>query len=198
MQTYTTTLGYYLIIAEYDRKKWNSLSNGKTLGPDRTANHREAEDHAKTLFPYQRKQSTTAMNEPAVLGGQEQESYEQELPLPYPPGVLLVHTFHTGIHAKIAERNVQEMGTDEEKQAVVDEIYSAFNKRIPPSETEEEDPGIGWVAVVHRDSLKQFLNMMGGRDGALWGIYKMRVIPLNEDNTTADIYTFMTPTNWGH
>ncbi len=199
MQMEITTLGYYLIIAKYDRNKWKSLNNVMNLGSDTTDNHKEAEDRARGLFPYQRRQSTTTpANKPVVLDEAEApESYElkQGLPLPYPPGVLLVHTFHSGIHAKLPYDKFESMSS-EQWEAELDRIFAAFDPHESPPETDVKDPGIGWIAVVHRDSLDQFVETMGGKEGALWKMYDPRVIPLSDDTTTYDIYRFMTPVHW--
>jgi hypothetical protein len=62
--------------------------------------------------------------------------------------------------------------------------------------TDERDPGVGWIAVVDASRFPAFVEQLGGKGGPLWRLYDMEVFPLNNDQTTHDIYELMTPSNW--
>jgi hypothetical protein len=64
---------------------------------------------------------------------------------------------------------------------------------LASSGTQEKDPGMGWIAVIDAASFQSFVQQMGGKEGPLWRMYDIEVIPLNNDRTTKDIYDFMTP-----
>jgi hypothetical protein len=155
-----TTLKRYLLIARYNRQKWNSLS---------AAEQEEAHETAEVLFPEQPKQKS--------------------LPLAS-EGVPVLHSFHTGIfpllHDKIASNPSQS------PSAIVNDIFATWQ---PPA-AEIRDPGIGWLAMLDAEQLGAFVKHMGGREGPLWRMYDIEVIPLNDDRSTQDIYAFMTPISW--
>ena len=43
---------------------------------------------------------------------------------------------------------------------------------------------------------KAFVEKVGGKTHPLWRMYDIEVIPLNNDQTTWDIYKMMTPVHW--
>jgi len=153
------SLKRYLLIARYNRQKWNSLS---------AAEQKEAHATAEELFP---------------------EKPEQKN-LPMEPGVPVLHSFHTGLfpllHEKIASNPAQS------PTAIVNDIFATWQ---PPA-GEVRDPGIGWLAMLDAEQLAAFVTRMGGREGPLWRMYDVEVIPLNDDHSTQDIYAFMTPVSW--
>jgi hypothetical protein len=133
----------------------------------------EAEEAAEVLFP----------EKPASLSKME--------------GVLTVHTFHTGIHAKIPS-NYRSLPSNKQDE-LMENIFKEFDGRSTTAlDPGAGDPGIGWIAVVDADHFSSFLKSIGGTAGPLWHMYDVEALPLNNDQTTADIYEFMTPTSWGH
>ncbi|MFL5802634.1 MAG: hypothetical protein ACJ8CR_12945 [Roseiflexaceae bacterium] len=167
----------YLVIAHYDHERWKALDLKERLG---------AESRAETMFPDE---------EPRSLEGLE--------------GVRAIRTFYSAFHSKIAEYNfgdkpMEEMCPEErqERDAKVGEILADLPRKVPNTEingpgTAIDDPGIGWVAVIDASSFASFVTNMGGAQSSLWRMYDIEVIPLNNDQTTLDIYKKMTPVHWG-
>jgi hypothetical protein len=110
-------------------------------------------------------------------------------------GVLLARTFNTSIHSKIPSdyRDLSSDKQDELTQAMFDDFAAAPAKIAG---TDEQDPGVGWIAVVDANRFPAFVDQMGGKSGPLWRLYDIEVIALNNDQTTHDIYELMTPRNW--
>jgi hypothetical protein len=203
-----TTAGYYLIIARYKWEKWKALAyagteaesnNSASVASTRTLNeskekpsrHKKAKEIAERLFPYKEDDLTLSHTE---------ETAEPEVqPLPYPHGVLFLHTFHSNIHTKVAQRTAN-MSTTEWSQkgkAILEDIFEEFEgSGINAPGTTVKDQGVGWVALVHPASLEDLVQKMSGDGISFWDIYDIKIIPLNNDQTTDDIYKYMTPSNW--
>ncbi len=184
-----TNLGAYLIIARYNRGKW------KELRPDQ---QREAHERAEDLFPEDGNpmaQSMGVLTPSSMLPVEEGIALPDmgTLPIPGVPGVQMMRSFHSGIHEKIPN-NLQ----DENKEEVLRVIFEDFGSGqiYAPGVTTDPDPGIGWVVVVEAARFDLFVEHMGGREGPLWYMYDITVIPLNADRTTKDVYEFMTPVHW--
>jgi hypothetical protein len=170
------TPGAYLIIAHYDHERWKALDLKERLG---------AESIAEKMFPEE---------EPRSL-----ESLE---------GMQTIQTFYTAFHSKIADYNFGDKPMEdmcpEERQArdtKVGEILADLPRKVPNTEingpgTAIDDPGIGWVAVIDASSFALFVANMGGTQSSLWRMYGIEVIPLNNDQTTLDVYKKMTPVHW--
>jgi hypothetical protein len=120
----------------------------------------------------------------------EEEPEIRQLPLDS-EGVPVLRSFHTGIFATLKEQIASDTSQRTPSQ-IVDEIMTTWR---PPS-AEVTDPGIGWVAMIEADRFPAFVERMGGRQGPLWQMYDIEVIPLNGDRTTKDVYDFMTPVSW--
>jgi hypothetical protein len=154
----------YLVIARYNRQKWNALD---------AADRKEAEEAAEVLFP------------------------EKSTPLADVKDMPFVRTLYTSIHTRIPYE-FRSMPDDKQNE-LVENIFTEFQAQPTKAPgTDEQDPGIGWVAVINADRFAQFMEHVGGKTGPLWRMYNMEVIPLNNDRTTEDVYELMTPTNWGH
>jgi hypothetical protein len=228
-----TIPGAFLIIARYNRDKWNNLTD---LQQD------TAHETAEKLFPEKRHplpqlrpaerailQELPAAElrpfHPLTLEEQKVERLEHreavsfqalptneedphafkalltEEPDPFPKGVRLLHSFHTGAFAEIdgkimgeklpAHVKVELFRTDDkdEQRLLVDSLLTAPG-------TDTKDPGMGWIAVVDYSSYEKFVEALGGKKGPLWRMYDIEVIPLNNDRTTQDVYDFMTPVSW--
>lgn len=195
-----TTLNAYLIIAHYNHEKWTSLS---------LAEREEAERAAENLFPERRIQ--------ALLGGYQghEVAYEkdsryanapEEHPLPYPPGVRMVQTFYSSFHSRVPasfEQKSAKMGQREwdERDALVLQMLEELPPKITDASTSEvglelDEPRVGWMAIIDAEAFPLFVVAMGGKTGPLCRMYDLQLIPLNDDRTTADIYSFMTPVHW--
>lgn len=221
-----TTPGAYLIIARYNREKWNGLK--KPAPAAETRAHEVGADGNQNPTP-------EAPEGPTI--NEQQEAHEQaeklfpenNFPLPQltdkerrkvpplvstestsPPdlkGVRMLHTFHTNMFARLHEKipDIDEGDEDEDAAAstpaedepmpeqtrsqILDEIFTAPN-------TGEKDPGIGWLAIVDAGDFKAFVENAGGKTHPLWRMYDIEVVPLNNDQTTWDIYKMMTPVHW--
>jgi hypothetical protein len=184
-----TTLGSYLIIARYNRENWNTLDR---LVPNHGIEGAQEDAHKRAEEVFPEKKSSAA------------DPGEGERSLPYPPSVQLVKTFHSNIHAQVFEQIPDILSdkklTEEEKAlwgSILDGIFRDFEpsgKNAP--NTNVKDPGVGWIAMVDATRLEEFVGEMGGKDGPLWQMYDISIIPLNNDQTTDDIYKYMTPSNW--
>jgi hypothetical protein len=174
-----TTLGAYLIIARYNRDKWNYLAK---------MHQDEAHETAEVVFP-EHDPLDLPQNKPA-----SGTLHMDEEPL---KGVRMLHSFHSNMFAMLIERlkdnETPPTGTKEASE-VVDDLFVI---RKSPAGTHEKDPGIGWFAVVEAAYFPAFVNHLGTKEGPLWRMYDIEVIPLNDDKTTKDIYAFMTPVSWG-
>jgi hypothetical protein len=154
----------YLVIARYNRQKWNTLS---------AADRKEAEEAAEVLFP------------------------EKSTPLTDVKDMPFVRTLYTSIHTRIPYE-FRSM-SDDKQDELVENIFTEFQAQPTNAPgTDEQDPGIGWIAVINADRFAPFIEYIGGKTGPLWRMYDMEVIPLNNDRTTEDVYELMTPTSWGH
>ena len=172
-----TSLGAYLLVARYNRDKWVHLAK-----LDQDTAHHTAED----VFPEDDRHYLPQMLTRTAPG--------QDLL----QGVQMLHTFHSDIFATLMERIAENDTAPEQrkKKEVTDITDEVFAIRGAPARTHEKDPGIGWFAVVEANSFASFVERLGGREGPLWRMYDMEVIPLNDDKTTQDIYDFMTPVSW--
>jgi hypothetical protein len=112
-------------------------------------------------------------------------------PLP-PAGMQMAHAFHTGAHAEVPD-NIYDK-SPQEQITILDGIFAKQRDEAP--ETMEKDPLVGWVAVIKAGEFQSFIDRMGGKDGPLWKMSDIEVIPLNADQTTQDIYDFMTLVHW--
>lgn len=164
-----TSVDSYLLIARYNRNKYNAL------GEERQD---EAHAAAEKLFPE---------HEPVpTLAAKQAE------------GWLFARSFHTRLHdevkAAISSRVNQERFADE----VVEEVMQG-NSRVTLGATMLDgatpDPGIGWILVVKADKYDALKGQFGVTN-ALWEMYDIEVIPLFADLNTKDIYNLMTPINW--
>ncbi|HEX5688915.1 MAG TPA: hypothetical protein VFX76_02885 [Roseiflexaceae bacterium] len=180
LQAKATALGGYLIIARYNRDKWNHLA---------TIDQTEAHERAEIVFP-----EDDARDLPQNLTRATMRQYEAD-PL---RGVQMLRSFHTSAFASLIERLAENEKPPEDrpKKTPTQVVDTLFAMRKAPAGTNEKDPGIGWVAVVEATFLASFVEQLGGKDGPLWRMYDIDVIPLNDDKTTKDIYAFMTPVNW--
>jgi hypothetical protein len=159
----------YLIIARYDRERYNAL--GK-------ARQHEAHEAAEHLFP-------------EYGASVPLESKRGE-------GWLFARSFHSGVHAKVRAELGNPVNAGRDQGAVVEEVVQAdIAQAVRPDApgTSVPDPGIGWVLVMSRDQYHALRRQFGASD-ALWVMYKIDVIPLYGDTTTQDIYDFMTPVSW--
>jgi Dyp-type peroxidase family len=184
-----TTLGWYLVIARYNREKWNSLSD------DEQTNAREA---AAKLFPYE---SAAVIRD---LPNDKAKGPIDGLPATDPlKGVRLLHTFHTrafvelgqilGTAPRLATADVTTIKDKLEREVVEQRLV---NELLAAPGTTQKDPGMGWIAVVDHNHYAAFERRLDDEDGSLRRLYDIEVIPLNNDQTTEDIYDFMTPVSW--
>jgi hypothetical protein len=173
----TSTTTGYLILARY-----NHLKRGKLIQQDRNSNkeeHEQAREAAEKLFPYD-------------------EGSVKTLPI---ARVRQVHTFHSAF--------LKELPADYRSRSNGEKLRLANDaiKRLGP-----DNLGIGWMAEVDADDFAWFVEQMSGQGtgSGLWQVFDVEVFPLNEtrtvkniqmpdlyeDETTADIYEFMTPRSW--
>lgn len=163
----------YLIIAFYNRKKWNYL---------RKDEREDAEHAADVLFPEEDRPLTDLAEQ----------------------GVLLAHSFDSELFTTVPGGyfNVPQ----ELKDLVIDGFYA----------TQSLTTRVGWMAVVADECFSAYVRQMrgNGRGKGLWPVYDIEVIPLDEgwtdediicrvpslrdDQSTQEIYEFMTPTSWNH
>lgn len=126
----------------------------------------EARTAAVELFPY--------------------EGYEQTLDSPI--GFTIVDTFRSASFAKLPHGYTDL--SKAERAEVMDEIFAGL----------PDDKGIGWIAIVPDDQVGPLRALLGdkksGTDKPLKRMYTIEMIPLNEDQTTAEIYEHMTPSHW--
>jgi hypothetical protein len=175
-----TALGGYLVIARYNRDRWNHLA-----GMDQLAAHKTAEK----VFPEDDEREL-----PQNLAGMTVKHLEND-PL---KGVQMLRSFHTSLFSMLIDRLAEnDLPPERKPKKTPTEVVDAMMV-VPssPADTHEEDPGIGWLAIVDSAYLPSFVAHLGGREGPLWRMYDIEVIPLNDDKTTKDIYAFMTPVNW--
>jgi hypothetical protein len=85
---------------------------------------------------------------------------------------------------------------DKPKKTPSQVVDTLFVTRKAPAGTNEKDPGIGWIALVEAEQFMPFVERLGGKDGPLWHMYDIDIVPLNDDKSTKDIYAFMTPISW--
>lgn len=228
-----TIPGAFLIIARYNRDKWNNLTE---------LQQETAHDTAEELFPEKRhplpqlrpaerailqelpdkelrpfhpltleEQKAKRLAHREVVTFQALPTEEEDLiafkpllieePDPFPKGVRLLHSFHTGAFAEIEEKIIGEtlpahVKVELFQTANVDEQKKLVNLLLAAPGTDTKDPGMGWIAVVDASSYEQFVEKLGGKKGPLWRMYDIEVIPLNNDRTTLDVYDFMTPVSW--
>lgn len=122
---------------------------------------------ARTLFPY-------GVSEQALTS---------------PVHFTFVDTFQTAVFSRLPS-NYTTL-TKAERTQVMDEIFAT----LPTG-----DKRIGWVAIVPDNqvaSLKMYLgDEQTGTDEPLKRMYIIESIPLNDNQTTAEIYEYMTPSHW--
>jgi hypothetical protein len=228
-----TIPGAYLIIARYNRDKWNNLTEyeqdvahetAEVLLPEQReplpqlraeerAILRELPDaelrpfHPLTLKEQRERQGAVTFQRRPDKEEEEKETTKASRasssakPVALIEGVRLLHSFHTGAFAEIDEKimgeelpahvKVELFRTDDKakQKHLVDLLLEAPG-------TDTKDPGMGWIAVVDASSYQELVEAMGGKNGPLWRMYDMEVIPLNNDRTTQDVYDFMTPVSW--
>jgi hypothetical protein len=181
----TTSAVSYLLIARYNRSKYNAL------GPIR---QHEAFLAANKLFPAY---GNAVALEPA--GGDARPQQEQARATKRDEGWILARSFHTQLHdvikADLAHKdNASRVQADIVSETVAREAAIGSFPHLP---TGDPDPGIGWVLVVSREGYERLWSeRQFGENGALWHMYDIEVIPLHGDQTTDDIYQLMTPVSW--
>ena len=159
----------YLIIARYTRDSWEKWKDSEF---DRKTAHSLAEQ----LFPDERN-SVDLPDEGSVR-------------LPNLGFLRLARSFYTGFHSQIKAKEADGKSIGQ----ATEEVFANPPKKLP--DEDEDDPGIGWMAVVDESYYLSFLELMGQKAGPLAQLYKFEVIPLNNDQSTDDIYKYMTPSNW--
>jgi len=157
-----TTLGRYLLIARYNRQKWNNLS---------VSEQHKAHETAEELFP--------------------EAPQQKNLPLAG-EGVLALQTFHSDLFGLLHDKIAGNTTPGKAPSDIANELFANWQ---PPA-ADIKDPGIGWLAILDAKQLDEFVKSMGGREGPLWRMYDIEIIPLNNDRSTQDIYDFMTPVSW--
>jgi hypothetical protein len=220
-----TALGAYLIIARYNRARWrglNSAAAAKSVQAGSGAvvdRQEEAHETAEKVFP-EEKPDVAAEPAPVAAAPETEAGVAlpplTPVPVPDVPGVLMMRSFHTYLFNDLERRIIAHFDqlrggptTEEALSTEVDGIFREWNlldesgtngttevpadKRIAEG---QQDPGIGWIAMIDVAYYTEFVNQMGGVDGPLWTMYDIEVIPLNADRTTKDVYDFMTPVNW--
>jgi hypothetical protein len=200
-----TTLGAYLILARYNREKWNHLNNStvaaRAVGAEEEliGEQEQAHEQAEELFPED--------NFPLPQLTQQERA---NLPLPTSTetpdftGVRMLHSFHTNTFAWLYENipDLNEPGEGDAAPALAEDEppektpSQIIDEMMMASGTGENDPGIGWLAVVDAANFAAFVEKMGGKTGPLWRMYDIDVVPLNNDQTTWDVYKFMTAVHW--
>src|SRR5688500_13525509 len=159
-----TTLGAYLIIASYNRGKWNELD---------LAQKTEAHERAEHLFPEESNPMAQSMEAvtPSSMLPVEDEGVElpdmANLSIPGVLGIQMMRSFHSGIHGRIPDNFLEE--TEERKEEILRTAFEDFRMgRISaPGVTYDPDPGVGWVAMVEAAEFDAFVQHMGGREGPL-------------------------------
>jgi hypothetical protein len=162
----------YLIVAFYNRRKWHSLDPSKLT---------EAEEAAEDLFPERSNRITDLVTQ----------------------GVLIAQAFASDLFTKVPDYQNQ---SREVRDLIVDGIYATQPLEVP----------VGWMAVVDEERFSSYLKRMrgNGKGRGLWPVFDIELIPLDEgwtdedvfsmvpplhnDQTTQQVYDFMTPTSWGH
>lgn len=200
----------YLIIARYNRTKWQGLraedvlTAGNQLDPAaKTPTQEQAEDKAEELFPEEPRplpQLAAEENETSASGGTSSPGQLK--------GARMVHTFYSDLHIQIdrmlqaqleqTEDNAHNPEMRGKLDALVDRFYAQLaNSALQPVQgTSVSDPGIGWMAVVDAVSFDPIIMEIAKRSEPLWRMYDIEVIPLNNDKTTQDVYELMTPVHW--
>jgi hypothetical protein len=216
-----TTSGAYLMLARYNRAKWNGLKKpaeaalevGTDVPPAEPQIDEQEQAHAQAMIIFPKD------NYPVPQLTPEERNnllppYDPEKPPPDLKGVRMLHSFHTNMFAWLHEKipNIGEPdanGTVEPPPEEGGTTPPVDGGATPPKKssqivdemmmsggTEYDDPGIGWLAVVDKSDFPAFIEHMGGKAGPLWRMYDIEIIPLNQDQTTWDVYNFMTPVNW--
>jgi len=153
-----------------------------TVAASEVDEHEQARRAAEALFPY--------------------EPPDAVKPLPI-EGTREVHTFNSAYYKALPPGFRDK--SKEEKLSIADSIIERLGA---------ENLGIGWMAVVERQYFLSFVEQMSGKGkgSGLWQVYDIEIVPmdetwtesdiearvpdLNKDETTADIYEFMTPRSW--
>ncbi len=112
---------------------------------------------------------------------------------PHPNGVVRAYTYYSGIHADIPPDILTKSPTEQEQ--VVGDAFAVKRDNAPG--TNVKDPGVGFVAVIDASKYESFAALLDNNNSPLAKMYITQVIPLNADMTMNDIYTLMTPVNWG-
>jgi hypothetical protein len=159
----------YLFRADYNHVKWSRLSEARRL---------QARSVALEIFPVPGKPLSDLASR----------------------GIMLAHSFASDLFTKLPmdfnERSIPE------RDVLVAGTYALRPLHTP----------VGWMAVIDADYISSFISLISEGVGALWACYDVTVrkIPagwatsdiapfvpyLRDDRTTADIYWYMTPTNW--
>ena len=183
----------------------------QVLTPEEEAELQELEALKASIDPAAEPEKVELLKE-RIESIRSQSACEIEEGLQKLRGVRLLHTFHTiifnDLHAKLPHETdpLKDLSKpDAARSAIVNQVLQDFRARaaaIPAPEvlkapdTDDKDPGIGWMAVVEAGALPSFVEAMSSRSGPLWKIFNIEVIPLNTDRSTQDIYDFMTPVHW--
>jgi hypothetical protein len=200
----------YLIVATYNRNKWRSAS------PEQLD---AAEEAAEDLFPEEKKSRPLAdlaqqgefmpHTFDADLFGKVASSYDQLQTALQEALQKQIAAATENISTAVSEQIIAAVITEiprDVRDLIVDGIYATQPLETP----------VGWMVVVDASFFASYIERMGGQgnEKGLWPVFDIEILPLPEgwteqdvlyrvphrlrnDQTTQDIYDFMTPTNWG-
>jgi hypothetical protein len=198
----------YLIVAYYNRQKWRRASASAL---------EQAEDAAEDLFPEEEKPLGDLAQQgefmprtfDSDLFGKTATSYRKklaELQRAIAKQVAVdTAKIPTAVQNKIVDGVLGEIERDVRDQ-IVDVIYATQPPKTP----------VGWMVVVDEQHFASYIERMRGKGNkkGLWSVFDVEILPLaqgwtdqdvldivpplRDDQTTKDIYIFMTPTSWGH
>src|SRR6266540_3642614 len=198
----------YLIVAYYNRSKWHRASASAL---------EQAEGAAENLFPEEDRPLGTLARQgefmphtfDSDLFGKTASSYgkkQAELQRALEKRVAVATAnIATAVQNQIVAGVLTEISRDVRDQ-IVDVIYATQPPKTP----------VGWMVVVDEEHFASYIQRMGGKGNkkGLWSVFDIEIFPLaegwtdqdvldkvpplREDQTTKDIYVFMTPTSWGH
>ncbi len=173
-----TTSGAYLLLARYNRAKWNSLKKpaalavgyGITPEPEPPRDEQdEAHEQAELLFPEDHHPvPQLTSDERASLPPLEKPDDRCR---PIWKGVRMLHSFHSNMFAWLHEKipDIDKHGTNRavetppaEGEVVPEKTPSQIvDEMMRASGTEYDDPGIGWLAVVDAERFPDLYRAYG-------------------------------------
>jgi hypothetical protein len=197
----------YLIIATYNRNKWHKASPAQL----------EAAEHAaEDLFPEYA--NSRQLQELERQGEFMPHTFASDLfdKLADSYGKIQA-TLQTALEKGIAATSVNTLtAVQQQLSDIVTEIPRGVRDQIIDGiyATQPLEVPVGWMVVVDASAFPSYIERMSGKgsEKGLWPVFDIEIIPLAEgwtepdvlskvpplrdDQTTEEIYRFMTPRSW--